>query len=265
MIKFFKKIRQNLLMENKTGKYFKYAIGEIVLVVIGILIALSINNWNQNQKQKSKELEILNSLSVLLVQDKNMLDNLLPYNKRVRESIDLILTHLNDDLPYQDSLKNNFGNTLTFWSFSVKTSVFQNLESEGVNLISNADLRREIIDYYDESARFSDRTLQQNYRELIEDASQNLLNTRFKSIWESNYEDWILEVEKNNGKQTRLNIQLEMEPNDYESLKKDTEYLFFLKSLKNFNSWYIERIFRMRLIKVKNLKVNIEKELKLLE
>ena len=47
MIKFFRKIRQNLLMENKTGKYFKYAIGEIVLVVIGILIALQINTWNQ--------------------------------------------------------------------------------------------------------------------------------------------------------------------------------------------------------------------------
>jgi hypothetical protein len=50
MIKFFRLIRQNSFMENKTGKYFKYAIGEIVLVVIGILIALSINNWNENQK-----------------------------------------------------------------------------------------------------------------------------------------------------------------------------------------------------------------------
>ncbi len=50
MIKFFRKIRQNLLIENKTGKYLKYAIGEIILVVIGILIALSINNWNENLK-----------------------------------------------------------------------------------------------------------------------------------------------------------------------------------------------------------------------
>jgi hypothetical protein len=50
MIKLFKKIRQNLLLENKTSKYFKYAIGEIVLVVIGILIALQINNWNENKK-----------------------------------------------------------------------------------------------------------------------------------------------------------------------------------------------------------------------
>lgn len=47
MIKFFKKIRQNLLNKGKTNKYFKYAIGEIVLVVIGILIALQINNWNE--------------------------------------------------------------------------------------------------------------------------------------------------------------------------------------------------------------------------
>ena len=47
MIKFFRKIRQNLLMENKTGKYFKYAIGEIILVVIGILIALQLNTYKE--------------------------------------------------------------------------------------------------------------------------------------------------------------------------------------------------------------------------
>lgn len=55
MIKFFRHIRQSLLMENKTRKYFKYAIGEIILVVIGILIALQINNWN-DQKKETKEL-----------------------------------------------------------------------------------------------------------------------------------------------------------------------------------------------------------------
>ena len=54
MINLFRNIRQNLLNEGKTSKYFKYAIGEIVLVVIGILIALSINTWNENQKQKKQ-------------------------------------------------------------------------------------------------------------------------------------------------------------------------------------------------------------------
>ncbi len=58
MIKLFRKIRHNLLNEGKISKYFKYAIGEIILVVIGILIALSINNWNENQKQK-KQLDVI--------------------------------------------------------------------------------------------------------------------------------------------------------------------------------------------------------------
>ena len=59
MIKFFRKIRHNLINEGKTTKYLKYAIGEIVLVVIGILIALQINNWNEQRKQKLNYLNIL--------------------------------------------------------------------------------------------------------------------------------------------------------------------------------------------------------------
>tara|TARA_R110002073_G_scaffold319700_1_gene494486 strand:- start:16798 stop:17511 length:714 start_codon:yes stop_codon:yes gene_type:complete len=62
MIKFFRHIRQNLIMENNMGKYFKYAIGEIVLVVIGILIALSINNWNEKKKLRKEETKLLITL-----------------------------------------------------------------------------------------------------------------------------------------------------------------------------------------------------------
>ncbi len=62
MIKFFRKIRQKLLSENKFGKYLTYAIGEIVLVVIGILIALQINNWNEKQKLAEKTQEYYGQL-----------------------------------------------------------------------------------------------------------------------------------------------------------------------------------------------------------
>ena len=56
MIKFFRKIRQKLLSENKFSKYLIYAIGEIILVMIGILLALQVNNWNEERKQKQKEI-----------------------------------------------------------------------------------------------------------------------------------------------------------------------------------------------------------------
>ena len=87
MIKFFRKIRQNLLLENKTSKYFSYAIGEIVLVVIGILIALSINNWNEERKAAIQEEIVLKSLynnlklakqqSQLLIKEENDLKHVL--------------------------------------------------------------------------------------------------------------------------------------------------------------------------------------------
>ena len=63
MIKFFIKIRQNSLLEGKSVKYLKYAIGEIILVLIGILIAIQINNWNVNKKNNNQEKQILNLLA----------------------------------------------------------------------------------------------------------------------------------------------------------------------------------------------------------
>ena len=62
MIKFFRKIRYNLMEQNKTGKYLKYAIGEIVLVMIGILLALQVNHWNNQRLDAKKEQLILKNL-----------------------------------------------------------------------------------------------------------------------------------------------------------------------------------------------------------
>jgi len=79
MIKFFRVIRQNLLSEGKTGKYLKYAIGEILLVVIGILIALSINNWNENRKTKTQIKNSLIALTNDLAQDTLLIKAKLPF------------------------------------------------------------------------------------------------------------------------------------------------------------------------------------------
>jgi len=73
MIKFFRNIRQNLIMENKTSKYLKYAIGEIVLVVIGILIALQVNNWNEDRKGQHWQRNFLRELNIELQDNFNQL------------------------------------------------------------------------------------------------------------------------------------------------------------------------------------------------
>ena len=69
MIKFFRKIRYNLMEQNKTGRYFKYAIGEIILVVIGILIALSLNNWNEKRKQGANFNKLIDALENEIIEN----------------------------------------------------------------------------------------------------------------------------------------------------------------------------------------------------
>jgi len=91
MIKFFRNLRQTLIMENKTSRYLKYAIGEIVLVVVGILIALQINNWNENRKEQ----QTLNNIYALVAEDlKSDIDeitNIIKSEKSREQIIDKIL------------------------------------------------------------------------------------------------------------------------------------------------------------------------------
>ncbi len=91
MIKFFRRIRQNLLSEGKTGKYFKYAIGEIILVVIGILIALSINNWNEGRKEIEQEQTILKQLKTDYEANLIQLENKIEMrHKLIAESLNVL-------------------------------------------------------------------------------------------------------------------------------------------------------------------------------
>jgi hypothetical protein len=83
MIKFFRNIRQKLIKQGKTTNYLKYAIGEIVLVVIGILIALSINTWNENRKNQLRKEKLLNALKIEFTSNKIQLDTVLYYDNKV--------------------------------------------------------------------------------------------------------------------------------------------------------------------------------------
>jgi len=94
MIKFFRKIRQKMLTENKFTKYFLYAIGEIVLVVIGILIALSINNWNEKQKDIAQEQLILMQLQREYRSNLNQLDEKILMRNEGLEACHILLNYI---------------------------------------------------------------------------------------------------------------------------------------------------------------------------
>lgn len=82
MIKIFRKIRQTLLSEGKTGKYFKYAIGEIILVVIGIIIALQLNNWNENRKRQIELDKLLYDIELDLISNYRQANQVLSFYKK---------------------------------------------------------------------------------------------------------------------------------------------------------------------------------------
>ena len=102
MIKFFRKIRQNLLFENKTGKYLKYAIGEIVLVVIGILIALQINNWNEERKDRRLEKEYIARLKGEMLKNLESSTNQILYSSFQIGNVDKLLGALSGDTVYSN-------------------------------------------------------------------------------------------------------------------------------------------------------------------
>lgn len=90
MIKFFRNIRQKALTDNRIGKYFTYAIGEIVLVVIGILIALQINNWKEEKRQEVSEKEFFDGLTKDLNRDSEVIKVTMNDIDRRLNSFDLL-------------------------------------------------------------------------------------------------------------------------------------------------------------------------------
>ncbi len=146
MIKFFRHIRYNLMEQNKTGKYFKYAIGEIILVVIGILIALSINNWNENRKNSSIEKETLinlkSDLESALVQLNEKITQNIDY--KTRDSILLDVIHFKKEISI-DSLESLTLNHIWSPGFDPELGTLNEILSTGkMGIIKNVSLRKHI-------------------------------------------------------------------------------------------------------------------------
>jgi hypothetical protein len=151
MIPFFRKIRKTLADDNKPIKYLRYAIGEIILVVIGILIALQINNWNENRKNKVFEKEILTQIQENLKNDKLALEEIVTnFSKAVKSSEKILNSQVSQKT--QDSINIWLGAIIQFDRFQPLTNAYEVLKSNGLDKISNKKLRFLLGRYYDDEA-----------------------------------------------------------------------------------------------------------------
>ena len=247
MIKFFRKIRYDLMEKNKTGKYMKYAIGEIILVMVGIMLALQVNNWNENRKDKIAEKDLL----------ENMLESLkldsISFNKNLQEakSIDSLHRQL-----YRIGVKgikdinlknpNRIRRALDFFAITKKNDPFV------AEKIKNKKIRNEVISYFisldkmDESYGILEEIIVKTLRPYL--GKKEVLN--LSAIFESDYQ-------KSDG-----TLKTELITNEnLESLSKVPEFqqILFESNLKLSDAEYF---LKLAIKQNKKLKDIIQSELK---
>lgn len=153
MIKLFRNIRKKLLSDNKFRKYLVYAIGEIVLVVIGILIALGLNNWNQENKEHRLGNDLLVRIHRDLVKDTLDFRSTMIRNDALRENLKASLVELYDGIYNMEQVQNMSQNwdQMLDQAFSPNDNTYQSMLSSGtLGYIRNPNLKEEILDLYSE-------------------------------------------------------------------------------------------------------------------
>ncbi len=240
MIKYFRKIRQNLLSEGKTEKYLKYAIGEIVLVVIGILIALQINNWNTDRIYSKVETNILKEILVNLEKDVVNLNSKISFNQLKAKANNEVIEHLEQKTPLTDSLRLSYAMLNGRGNFEPITVAYENLKANGVHRITNDSLRIAISELYDFKYYYLTDDLRRDY-EHVRALHENQLFTNIKTT----FKDGQFSAEPNN--------LLELQNNPYfkEAL---TQALSFY--------WYMIEIYTNGIKENKEIQQQIRKELK---
>ncbi|MEZ4797367.1 MAG: DUF6090 family protein [Flavobacteriaceae bacterium] len=236
MIKLFRNIRKSLLKEGKTTNYLKYAIGEIVLVVIGILIALQINNWNEYRKNESNTTLMLKQLKE---ENLSNLSDLLE-GKPNRDSLSSKTRFFINFLRNTDSI-NNIERTKFHLSFQ--------LQSESYSFTENALIRYLNSNVNENSALIKELIELQSYQKNLTYISEKAMDSRFDNVFNflindvdySTLEIHSLDKIKSFEFRNKLNLTLVIESavnsQFYKTLKQEQKVDSILSNyLKNKNS-----------------------------
>jgi hypothetical protein len=249
MIKFFRHIRQNLLNEGKTTRYFKYAIGEIILVVIGILIALSINNWNENNNLSKKEVALLVNLKNDLEADIFILksQDSVYAKKETNSELGLELFYKAKTIKDIDSV---FSLTYALWN---ELYINQNTYNEMINsgsmyTMKNKELQKGINKYY--SLVGADIEYIRN------------VNSTQSTLWELDPAIYPVHLLLRQMKNPRIDLKLL--DTTWINNPKSATYLSlenYLNSNQDYNNAYRRGVFRRILTRADKLNTSITEEL----
>ncbi|WP_411768962.1 hypothetical protein [Winogradskyella sp. A3E31] len=200
MIKFFRHIRQSMVNQKKTKKYVLYAIGEIILVVIGILIALQINNWNSNRIENIAEKKALIELRKGIISDAEAMQLSL---SEILSQIDK-MKHLkrllkNEDLKYRRSLDTLFGSVYGVQAIRINKAFYEDLKASGLKLIKDDNIRLNIVNLFEDNYVLLDKIFDmelhinditrpyylQNFNEI--DFLKSATPNDFNEVWSDTY------------------------------------------------------------------------------
>ena len=233
-------------MENKTGKYFKYAIGEIILVVIGILIALSINNWNEDRKVKTYEEQVYTQIYKDIKADSLKLSLVINFYKQKDTLMNRILYDSVPSIAY-DTINNK--NQLTFpYGMRLITS-YENVTNtkKGYQLFKTFNT----IGIESDSLSFS---IEDYYSIAIKNESyEKVQNVVERNITEFQQKDWFLDF--------AVNHKLNLDYLDYINNSRDFKIRVFdyqLFAIKNHNRDLVQQQELAEIIK-ERIKERLEK------
>jgi len=228
-------------LKNKDfGKYMLQASGQVLIIIIGIIVALNINNWNERKNKNILEIKTLYEIK------KGFEDDLIDINANINiqqsaiKSGNVLLTHLRNESPMDDSLKFHFANCGMFTIFIARTAPFETLKTRGLDIISNDSIRIQIAKIHDS-----------NYEAII--AFQNRFNNNLRNyinFLQSNFSD--------------IDFSQSATPINYNQLLQNNEFinLIDLNTQSKIFSIYYYRLTKTQIIE---LIKNIDQELEHLE
>lgn len=230
-------------------RYLLYAIGEILLVMIGILLALQVNNWNEDRKIRILEAEILEDLLINLKRDLTDITSNIQLTTNTIRSTEILLDQIEADSPYHDSLAIHLGQSFWWTDFLPTTSAYEVLKSKGLDIIRDKSLRTQLQELYEFSY--------QRTSNLV--AWEMEKNDQYTTVAKSYFRFYTAidlghQIGRNSG------LADEMIPINFQVLKESSEFTYHL-SLMDQVQRFINEDYKMLETKISKLIGEVENKL----